>query len=69
MVNYLYEEFDKLITKAQLDYFLDELWRMYPRVYKSIHARASGKAYAMLELLMERHPKVFNSLMTRTLKR
>lgn len=67
--NPLYEEFDKLITKEQLEYFLDEWWRLYPRIYKNLHRKSNGVAYRMLELFMDSHSGLFNTLMTRTLRR
>lgn len=67
--NPLYEEFDKLVTKEQLNYFLDEMWRLYPRIYKILHRKANGEAYRMLELMMGLNPTIFNNLMTRTLRR
>ena len=66
--NPLYEEFDKLLTKDQLNYFLDELWRLYPNVYRNLHIKGNGVAYRMLELMMDKHPTTFNNLMTRTLR-
>ena len=66
--NPLYQELDELITKEQLNYFLDECWRLYPRVYKKIHSRAQGVAYRMIELMMDHHPGLFNILMVRALK-
>lgn len=67
--NPLYEELDKLVTKEQLDYFLDEWWRLYPRIYEKLHRKGNGAAYKMIELFMDYHPGLFNVLMTRTLRR
>lgn len=67
--NPLYEEFDKLITKEQLNYFLDEMWRLYPRMYERLHSKARGEAYRMLELMMDLNPTTFNNLMAKTLRR
>ena len=67
--NPLYEEFDKLVTKDQLNYFLDEWWRLYPRIYERLHSKARGEAYRMLELFMDSNPEAFNRLMVRTLRR
>ena len=67
--NPLYEEFDKLVSKEQLDYFLNEWWRLYPRIYERLYRKGNKEAYRMIELFMDYHPGLFNVLMTRTLRR
>ena len=65
--NALYAEFDVLISDSQLEFFMDEVYRRYPRVYMELYHRANKVYYVMLELMMERHPRIFNSIMTKAL--